>query len=106
MTPAAGARTVPAMPIAEARYDLQVRIGNTYHPVSVVMHEERDVDADGMPGKLRGARLVRAIAPPGRPVTYERRIVAGRPRWRLLLDGRPFEPEYRKPDRVYLRWRD
>ncbi|MBS1831239.1 MAG: hypothetical protein JST65_00920 [Acidobacteria bacterium] len=91
------------MPIAEARYDFRIQVGKQMHDFRVVMHEERELDAAGMPGRLISAKLATYhVDPPGPKVSYKRLSLAGQSRFYLLVDNQP--KQIPRPERVWLRW--
>ncbi len=91
------------MPTAEARYDFRIQVGKLMHDFRVVMHEERELDATGMPGRLISAKLASyQVDPPGPKVSYKRLSLVGPSRFYLLVDNQP-KPNLR-PERVWLRW--
>lgn len=88
------------MPLAEARYDVVLRHGDRLVPAVIDMIETRDVAADGRPGKLRAARMVRYDAP--EPVVYHWLWIDRRLRPCLEFKGQVQQGV--EWDRRYLRW--
>ena len=91
-----------AMPLAEARYDVVLRDGDRLVPAVIDMIETRDVGADGKPGKLRNARMVRYATPGGESLSHSLYWIDGR--WRARLDFKGIVQLGVEWDRRYLRW--
>jgi hypothetical protein len=98
------ARTIPAMPACDARYDVMFNDGTGRAPgggqqwqAVVDMDEERLPDDWGDPGPLVAARLARWRCPYIRAMAYR----PARGRMALWIDG---YPRVTRAHRLYLRW--